>query len=149
MSKTTLTHQASHNTAIASDDSMLNEVSNPVKGFFTAIGNGVNSIYNGITYSTWSVFVKPFLPTHRVVFSLYTVIPGLPVKRNETVHAFEKGTTKKAIKFYNDVIRSTTEKKIVPAEVRLYKRKKVVASRNFGPVNEIKKFKIVNKRVKV
>lgn len=177
MSKTTLTHRASHNT-FSGIERLFKGIANGIKGFFMAIVNGIvavvkgiawiftsiikgivwliKSVINGIVsffkwiaHVMWLVLVRPFLPTHKVIFSLYTVIPGLPVNRNETVHAFEKGTTKKALKFYDDVVRSATEKRIVPAEVRLYKRRKMVASRNFGPVDELRKFKIINKRVKV
>jgi len=177
MSKTTLTHRASHN-IFSSIERLFKGIANAIKAFFMAIINGILSIIKGViwiftsvikgivwtvkttlngivsffkwlNHVMWLVFVRPFLPTHRVVFSLYTVIPGLPVNRNETIHAFEKGTTKKALKFYDDVVRSATEKRIVPAEVRLYKRRRMVASRHFGPVDEIRKFKVVNKRVKV
>jgi phage-related protein len=128
---------------------VITTIINGITWVITTIIKGIVSFFKWIFHILWLVFVKPFLPTHRVVFSLYTVIPGLPVNNNESVHMFEKGTTKKAIKFYNDAVRSTTEKKIVPAEIKLYKRKKMVASKNFGPVDEIKKFNIVSKKVKV
>ncbi|MFW5700672.1 MAG: hypothetical protein ACOCWM_03195 [Cyclobacteriaceae bacterium] len=177
MSKTTLTHRASHN-IFSGIEKLFKGITNGIKVFFMGIANGIvalikgiiwifttvlngifwviKTIFNGIInfykwliHAIWLIVVRPFLPTHKVVFSLYTVIPGLPVNKNETVHAFEKGTTKQALKFYNDVVRSTTEKRIVPAEVKLYKRRKMVASRHFGPVDEIRKFKVINKRVKV
>jgi len=159
MSKTTITHKASHN-IFSGGEKLVKSIANGIKGFFVGVANGIKSIILGVvngiaaffkwlSHTAWLVFVKPFLPTHKVSFSMYTVIPGLPVNRNETVHAFQKGTSKQAIKFYEDVIRSTSDKKIVPAEVKLYKRRKVVASKYFGPVEEIKKFKIVNRRVKV
>jgi phage-related protein len=177
MSKTTITHKASHNifsaveklkngiksmllgivngikytiiTIVNGIKSIAMGTVNGIKSIFIAIAKGIVAFFKWFSHTMWLVFVKPFLPTHKVSFSMYTVIPGLPVNKNETVHAFQKGTTKQALKFYEDVIRSTTEKKIVPAEVKLYKRRKIVAKKHFGPVEEIKKFKIVNQRVKV
>ena len=73
----------------------------------------------------------------------------MPVRKNDSIHAFEKGSSKKALKFYDDVINSAVERRIVPAEVRLIKRKKLIAKRNFGPVDELKKFRIVRTKIKV
>lgn len=88
------------------------------------------------------IFIIPFLPSYKVIFSLYQVIPGFPVNRSESVHVFEKGHGAKAKKFYNDVVQTTKEKKIVPSEAVLIRRKKVVAIQRFGPVGEIRKMSI-------
>jgi hypothetical protein len=84
-------------------------------------------------------FVVPLLPSYKVVFSMYQVIPGLPVNKSDSVHQFEKGHGSQAISFYNNVVKTTAENRIVPAEVYLVKRRRVVAKQQFGPVNEIKK----------
>ncbi len=90
-----------------------------------------------------SIFIVPFLPKYKVIFSMYQVIPGLPVNKSDSVHDFEKGNGSKAIHFYNNVVKTTANNKIMPAEVLLIKRKKIVATQQFGPVNEIKRLNLV------
>lgn len=119
------------------EENKLNGLMNKIINAIVACGN---AIVNGFRF----FFVVPFLPSYKVVFSMYQVIPGFPVNRSDSVHSFKKGNSQKAIKFYNDVVRSTESKKIVPSEVVLLKRKKVVATAQFGPINEIKKFNVEN-----
>ena len=88
------------------------------------------------------ILVVPFLPSYKVVFSMYQVIPGLPVSKHDSIHKFDKGTGKSAKAFYKNVITSTREQKIIPSEVNLIRRRKVIATEKFGPVEEIKKFNV-------
>ncbi len=122
--------------------------------FFKSIGNGivniilgtvrsVKSIIRGSIKAFRSIFIVPFLPKYKVIFSMYQVIPGLPVNKSDSVHDFEKGNGSKAIHFYNNVVKTTANNKIMPAEVLLIKRKKIVATQQFGPVNEIKRLNLV------
>ncbi|MGK7393994.1 MAG: hypothetical protein ACNS62_05460 [Candidatus Cyclobacteriaceae bacterium M3_2C_046] len=137
---------------------------NLIKAFFMGIYNLIKlifvTLYNGMVYTGNAivnlitllihtaidlfkkVFIIPFLPRYKVVFSMYQVVPGFPVNKSDSIHDFAKGTSKKAYKFYDDVVKSTTSNKIVPSEVQLIRRKKVVATQQFGPVAEIKKFNI-------
>lgn len=82
-------------------------------------------------------FVTPFLPSYDVVFIMYSVIPGRPLEKYETVYNFEKGETVKAEDFYNKMLVSTEEFKMMPSEVVMRKKNKVVKTQQFGPVKEI------------
>ncbi|WP_020526402.1 hypothetical protein [Flexithrix dorotheae] len=90
-------------------------------------------IYKGI--------VKPFLPAYYVEFSIYNVVPGLPVSKNVTLHDFEKGASKEATEFYNKVVQNTQEFKVLPSEIHLKKGKRVIMTQTFGPIDEIKTLK--------
>lgn len=120
---------------------------NLIKAVFNAFIKLITIIYQSIIKALtflvkqlYMALVVPFLPSYKVIFSLYQVIPGLPINKNDSIHSFDKGTGKKAVRFYNDVVKSTAANGIVPAEVKLIKRKKTVAIKSFGPVAEIKKF---------
>lgn len=112
---------------------------NLIVRFLNWVVDTIVSFVQLCAYYFKKIFIIPFMPSYKVVFSMYQVIPGLPVNRSDSVHFFEKGKGRKAIKFYNDVVNTTREKKIVPSEAVLIKRKKVVAVQQFGPVTEIKK----------
>jgi len=87
--------------------------------------------------------IKPFLPTYEVTFTMYHVIPGFPVKKNDSKHNFEKGESEKAIEFYNKVVNTTMVNKLAPTEVKLRRGKKVIQSKQFGPIRQIKQYRIV------
>ncbi|MES2734050.1 MAG: hypothetical protein V4714_20040 [Bacteroidota bacterium] len=87
-----------------------------------------------------SSLIKPFLPSYEVIFTMYHVVPGQAVDRQESKFDFERGAMNEAKAFYNKVITSTDNHRIVPAEVQLKRRKKVVQTHYFGPVQEIQKF---------
>jgi len=90
--------------------------------------------------------VKSFQPKYEVICTTYHVIPGLPVNRNESKHAFGRGESKEAKEFYGKVISSDFTRNLAPAEVHLrkiYLGKKTIEKTQFGPVDDLKKFKIV------
>ncbi|TXK45339.1 hypothetical protein FVR03_12435 [Pontibacter qinzhouensis] len=89
--------------------------------------------------------MKPFLPTYEVVCTNYHVIPGHPINGNQSKHKFEKGASEDARKFYVKVVNSDLTKTMAPMEVHLKKRGRIIEKSEFGPVNELKKFKIVYK----
>lgn len=87
--------------------------------------------------------IKPFLPRYEVVCTTYQVIPGLPVSKNESRHPFEKGASKEAREFFGKVISSEFTRNMAPVEVHLKRGRFTVEKRQFGPVQELKQFKIV------
>ncbi|MDQ3392633.1 MAG: hypothetical protein M3512_00725 [Bacteroidota bacterium] len=82
-------------------------------------------------------FVTPFLPTYDVVFIMYSVIPGKPLDITETIYNFEKGESEKANDFYQKMLHSTENFKMMPSEVVMRKKNKVVKATQFGPIKEI------------
>lgn len=91
----------------------------------------------------WRNFVTSFKPSYSVIFTMYHVIPGFPVKRNSTKHDFGKGAYEEAKKFFDKVVHKTTEVRLAPVEVHLVKgKKKVVQKTQFGPIKELKKMKM-------
>ncbi|OKL41000.1 hypothetical protein [Pontibacter flavimaris] len=92
-----------------------------------------------------SSIIKPFLPKYEVVCTSYQVIPGHPVNGNQQKHTFEKGASAEARKFYVKVINSDMTRTMAPVEVHLKRRGRTIEKRNFGPVEELKKFNIVYK----
>lgn len=87
--------------------------------------------------------VTSMKPSYSVIFTMYHVIPGMPVKRNATKHEFGKGSYKEAKNFFDKVVHKTNEVRIAPVEVYLVKgRKKIVQKTYFGPVNELKKMRM-------
>ena len=89
--------------------------------------------------------IKPFLPSYEVVCTNYHVIPGMPVNGNHSKHKFEKGAEEEARKFYVKVVNSDMTKTMAPVEVHLKRRGKTIEKSEFGPVNDLKKYKIVYK----
>ena len=87
--------------------------------------------------------ITPFLSTYEVTFTMYHVIPGMPVRKQDSIHNFEKGAGQQAVDFYAKVVNKTLENKLAPSEIKLKKGKRVIQSKQFGPINEIKQFKIV------
>lgn len=87
--------------------------------------------------------ITPFLPKYEVVCTTYQVIPGLPVSKKESRHSFEKGASKEARAFYGKVISSEFTRNMAPVEVYLKRGRFTVEKRAFGPVKELKQFKIV------
>ena len=91
----------------------------------------------------WKNFVRSFKPSYSVVFTMYHVIPGAPVQRKAQRHDFEKGEFDKARTMYDKLVNKTSELKMAPAEVFLVKgKKKVVQRQQFGPVKELRQFKM-------
>ncbi len=91
----------------------------------------------------WKNFVNSFKPTYSVVFTMYHVIPGLPVKRDAQRHDFKRGEYNKAKMMFDKLVHKTTELRFAPAEVYLVKgKKKVVDRRQFGPVRDLRIFKM-------
>jgi len=82
-------------------------------------------------------FVTPFLPKYDVVFIMYSVIPGKPVDKIETIYNFEKGESAKANEFYQKMLDSTQSFNILPSEVIMKRKDKIVKNTQFGPINEI------------
>lgn len=82
--------------------------------------------------------VVPFLPSYEVGFVMYGVVPGQPVTKNEKVYNFAKGATKEAEDFFHKMVESTTTYKVMPSEIYLKRRNKVVRTQAFGPVEEVR-----------
>lgn len=82
--------------------------------------------------------VVPFLPSYKVVFVMYGVVPGQPVSKKESVYNFDKGASKEAESFYKKMVETTNMYKVMPSEIYLKKRNKVVKTQNFGPVEEVR-----------
>jgi hypothetical protein len=82
--------------------------------------------------------IKPFLPKYEVICTNYQLIPGLPVNKNQSRHAFEKGAAQEAIEFYSKVIASDLTKIMAPMEIHLKKRGKIIKKAQFGPVEDFK-----------
>jgi hypothetical protein len=81
--------------------------------------------------------ITPFLPSYEVTFTMYHVVPGQAIDRKESKFDFERGAVQEAQTFYNKVVNSTSSHGIVPAELQLKRRKKVIQKHYFGPVREI------------
>lgn len=82
--------------------------------------------------------VVPFLPSYSVVFVMYGVVPGQPVSKKETEYNFDKGASKEAENFYQKMIETTNMYKVMPSEIYLKKRNKVIRTQHFGPVEEVR-----------
>lgn len=93
--------------------------------------------------------IKAFQPKYEVVCTTYQIIPGLPVNKNESKHAFGRGESREAKEFYGKVVSSDFTRNLAPAEIRLrkiYLRGSTIEKAQFGPVEDLKKFKIVYKK---
>ena len=86
--------------------------------------------------------IKNFLPKYEVVCTNYQLIPGLPVNRNESRHTFEKGAAEEALAFYGKVISSEFTINMAPVEIQLKKRGRTIQTVQYGPVENIKLFKM-------
>ncbi|GAA4435058.1 hypothetical protein GCM10023188_26720 [Pontibacter saemangeumensis] len=90
--------------------------------------------------------VKACKPKYEVVFTTYQIIPGRPVSKNESKHSFGRGESREAKEFYGKVVSSDYTRNLAPAEVhlrRVYLRNKTIERTQFGPVEDLRKFKIV------
>lgn len=90
--------------------------------------------------------LKNFLPKYEVVCTNYQLIPGLPVNRNESRHTFEKGAAAEALAFYDKVISSDFTITMAPVEIQLKKRGRTIQTVQYGPVEKMKMYKMVNLR---
>lgn len=90
--------------------------------------------------------IKSFLPTYEVVCINYQIVPGLPVNKNQSAHKFEKGASLEALAFYGKVVTSDLTKNMAPIEVHLKRRGKTIQKAAFGPVEEMKRFKMATQR---
>jgi hypothetical protein len=93
------------------------------------IGNSIISVGKSL--------YTPFLPTYDVVFIMYNLVPGKPLDKCETIYNFEKGESQKAQEFYDIMLQSTANFKMMPSEVVLKRKNKVIKTTQFGPVKEI------------
>lgn len=82
--------------------------------------------------------VVPFLPSYEVIFVMYGIVPGQPVTKNESVYNFEKGAHKEAEIFFNKMVDSTQSFKVMPSEIFMKKRNRIVKTQHFGPVPEVR-----------
>ena len=91
----------------------------------------------------WRKFIKNFKPSYKVDVTMYHFIPGMPVKAEKTRHSFNKGELDEAKLFFESASKKTSEHNIAPVEINLVKgRRRVVTSRHFGPVKELKQMKL-------
>lgn len=93
--------------------------------------------------------VKPFQSKYEVVCTNYQVIPGLPVNKNQSKHAFGRGDSLKAKEFYTKVISSEMTKTMAPVEVQLrkiYLLGRTIEKAAFGPVEQLRKIERTKKK---
>lgn len=86
--------------------------------------------------------VKPFLPKYQVEFIMYALIPGQPVSKNSTIYDFDRGQYSEAKDFYSKTLESTKKFNILPSEVVMRKRKRVIHATQFGPVKDMATFNV-------
>ncbi|WP_033316691.1 hypothetical protein [Pontibacter roseus] len=85
--------------------------------------------------------IKPFQAKYEVVCTTYQVIPGLPINRNQSKHAFGRGAALEAKEFYTKVVSSDITKTMAPVEVQLrkiYLGGRTIDQAEFGPVQHLK-----------
>lgn len=92
----------------------------------------------------WINFFNSFKPTYAVVVNVYHVIPNFPeVQKFSDRQNFGKGEYVKAKLYYDRVVRKNLEISLMPADITLIKgKKKVMESRDFGPVETVKGLRI-------
>ena len=74
---------------------------------------------------------------------MYYFIPGMPVKKNKTRHAFKKGEYEEAKLFFDQASATTKDHNVAPVEINLVKgRRRIVTSRHFGPVKNLKQMRL-------
>lgn len=100
--------------------------------------------YNDTAKQLLNKVVKPFLPTYEVTCINYQIIPGQPVNKNQLKHTFEKGASEEAKAFYQRVVTADITKNMAPVEVHLKRRGRVIEKMHYGPVEELKKYKMVS-----
>ncbi|MCC5931235.1 MAG: hypothetical protein JJU28_18445 [Cyclobacteriaceae bacterium] len=116
-----------------------------VAGFISAILASISSVKQFFQYLIGLVKkgITYFKPTYTVVFTMYHVIPGIPVQGKPDHHSFGKGEWKKAGDFYDKLVAKTQQFKIAPVEVQLIKgKKKILKTHHLGPVQELKTMKM-------
>ncbi|GAB2548323.1 hypothetical protein [Rufibacter soli] len=86
--------------------------------------------------------ITPFLPSYKVVTTTYQIIPGLPITKKLSSHAFDKGAAKEAKEFYGKVISSEFTKTLAPVEVKLRVAGITVKKTHYGPIQHLNKKKI-------
>ena len=91
----------------------------------------------------WRKFINSFKPSYKVDVTMYHFIPGMPVKANRTRHSFRKGEFEEAKLFFEQASAKTKDHNIAPVEINLVRgRRRVVTSRHFGPVNNLKQMRM-------
>lgn len=91
----------------------------------------------------WNNFVRIFRPKYNVDVTMYQFIPGMPVKAQRTRHKFDRGALQEAQLFFDQASEKTRNYNIAPVEINLVKgRRRVVSSRQFGPVKALKQLKL-------
>lgn len=109
-----------------------------IAGTIAGIGPAVTGTISQAKQQLHKQVVVPFLPTYEVGFIMYGVVPGQPVNKKESVYPFEKGASKEAEAFYQKMVASTNKYKVMPSEIYLKKRNKIVRNQHFGPVETVK-----------
>lgn len=109
-----------------------------ITGTIAGIGPAIAGAISQTKQQLHKQVVVPFLPTYEVGFIMYGVVPGQPVDKKESVYNFEKGASKEAEAFYHKMVESTTMYKVMPSEIYLKKRNKIVRTQHFGPVAEVR-----------
>lgn len=91
----------------------------------------------------WKNFINSFKPAYNVDVTMYHFIPGMPVSSRKTRHEFGKGELDSAQKFFDQASAKTMDHQIAPVEINLVKgKKRVVTSRQFGPVKALKQMRL-------
>jgi len=91
----------------------------------------------------WNEFARRFQPKYNVDVTMYHFIPGMPVKAQKTRHAFSKGALEEAQSFFNQASEKTRNHNVAPVEINLVRgKRRVLTSRQFGPVKALKQMKL-------
>lgn len=91
----------------------------------------------------WRKFITSLKPSYKVDVTMYHFIPGMPVKAEKTRHSFKKGEFDEAKLFFEQASAKTKDHNIAPVEINLVRgRRRVVTSRHFGPVKNLKQMKM-------
>lgn len=109
-----------------------------ITGAIAGIGPAIAGSISQAKQQLHKQVIVPFLPTYEVGFVMYGVVPGQPVSKKESVYNFEKGASKEADAFYQKMVASTTMYKVMPSEIYLKKRNKIVRNQHFGPVETVR-----------
>jgi hypothetical protein len=91
----------------------------------------------------WRKFMKNFKPSYKVDVTMYHFIPGMPVKAEKIIHAFNKGEFEEAKIFFDKASRKTKDHNVAPVEINLVRgKRRVITTRHFGPVKTLKQMKM-------
>ncbi|MGF1637672.1 MAG: hypothetical protein ACFCUU_11415 [Cyclobacteriaceae bacterium] len=120
----------------------MKKIKNAINGVAKGYVRFCTGIYTGVS-NTGKAVVRTFKPRYAVSFTMYNVIPGVPVEGNTTLHQFGKGEINEARNLFEKIVHKTSEIRLAPVEVHLIKGKKqILQAKQFGPVNELKHLKM-------